>query len=39
MNQKKVAKELGVTVSYVSKIVVKYRKVLKDKLKRRGYAC
>ena len=39
MNQKKAAKEFGVTVSYVSKIIVKYRKVLKDKLKRRGYEC
>ena len=39
MSQKKAAKEFGVTVSYVSKVVVKYKKVLKDKLKRRGYAC
>ena len=39
MSQKKAAKEFGVTVSYVSKVVVKYKKVLKDKLKRRGYEC
>lgn len=39
MSQKKAAKEFGVTVSYVSKVVVKYKKVLKDKLKRRGYVC
>ena len=38
-DRKKVAKEIGVSISYVSRVVANYKEVLKDKLKRRGYAC
>ena len=38
-NRKIAAKETGVSISYVSRVVANYKEVLKDKLKRRGYAC
>ena len=38
-DRKITAKEIGVSISYVSRVVANYKEVLKDKLKRRGYAC
>ena len=38
-DRKEAAKEFGVSISYISRVVANYKEVLKDKLKRRGYAC
>lgn len=38
-DRKKAAKEFGVSISYISRIVANYKEVLKAKLKRRGYTC
>lgn len=38
-DRKKAAKEFGVSISYISRVVANYKEVLKDKLKRRGYTC
>lgn len=38
-DRKEAAKEFGVSISYISRVVANYKEVLKDKLKRREYAC
>lgn len=38
-DRKEAAKEFGVSISYISRVVANYKEVLKAKLKRRGYAC
>lgn len=38
-DRKEAAKEFGVSISYISRVVANYKEVLKAKLKRRGYTC